>query len=340
MKKQEVPGYSLIYYRLIALWVLSEAMVGGIIHALKLPVSGLVVGSAAVICICLIAFYVPHKGAIIKATIIVAIFKMMLSPQAPPPAYVAVFFQGLAGELLFMPSKYYRIVCILLAVLALAESGIQRILIMTIVYGNDLWNAINSFINGLTGQKELTDYSYFIIAWYLMAHLIIGVLVGVWAGILPQQIAYLESVQKQYTIMTGPGNGISFLPVQRKTKTRKILFITWAILVLLYLQSLLGIGRPLLPSSMAIRILIRSAIIVLTWFFIVAPLLKQALKKWLEKKKTRSQRDIQQVLELLPATQQLVSKSWQLAREKKGWRRVKLCCKIILANTFHSKDDA
>src|SRR5215510_10131541 len=91
-----------VYYRIIALWVLAEAMLGGIIFALKLPVSGLVVGSCAVICICLIGFYSPARGAIIKATIIVAIFKMMLSPQAPILAYAAVFFQGILGELLFL----------------------------------------------------------------------------------------------------------------------------------------------------------------------------------------------------------------------------------------------
>ena len=68
----------LIYYRLIALWVICEAMLGGIIHGLRIPVSGLIVGSASVICISLIAFYNPVKGAILKATLIVAIFKMML----------------------------------------------------------------------------------------------------------------------------------------------------------------------------------------------------------------------------------------------------------------------
>src|SRR4030095_12568096 len=111
----------------IALWVLCEAMLGGIIHGFKIPISGLVVGSCAVICICLIAYYVPVKGSIIKATIIVAIFKMMLSPQAPLPAYIAVFFQGLMGELLFWKKRYYRLCCLLLGVIALLESGLQRI---------------------------------------------------------------------------------------------------------------------------------------------------------------------------------------------------------------------
>src|SRR5258707_13313612 len=123
MNQQETAGSDkLIYYRLIALWVLCEAMLGGIIHGFKIPVSGLIVGSCAVICICLIAWYVPAKGAIIKATLIVAIFKMMLSPQAPPPAYIAVFFQGLMGELLFWRKKIFPLACVLLGILALLES--------------------------------------------------------------------------------------------------------------------------------------------------------------------------------------------------------------------------
>ena len=36
-----------VYYRLIALWIFCEAVLGGIIHGLKLPVSGLIVGSCS-----------------------------------------------------------------------------------------------------------------------------------------------------------------------------------------------------------------------------------------------------------------------------------------------------
>jgi hypothetical protein len=49
------------------------------------------------------------KGSYYKSTIIVGIFKMMLSPQAPPPAYIAVFFQGLMGELLFWKKRFFSI---------------------------------------------------------------------------------------------------------------------------------------------------------------------------------------------------------------------------------------
>ena len=331
-------SYPFIYYRLIAIWVLCEAMLGGIIHGFKIPISGLVVGSCAVICISLIAWYVPVKGAILKATLIVAIFKMMLSPQAPPPAFIAVFFQGLLGELLFWKRKHYRLSCGLLAVLALVESAIQRILVVTILYGTDFWTAVNGAINRLTGQQQLTDYSYYIMIWYIIFHIMTGVAVGVWAGFLPERIRLMKGFQKQYTV-TGTAVSSLQLPLQsKKKKLRVFLFIIWMGLIGLYVQSFFKIGKPWLPQHISLRILIRSVIIVLTWYFLLSPLLKQLLHKWLQQKKQQSMRHIQPVLNLLPATQRLIRQSWQLAADRKGLKRVILCCKIILANTFYTAD--
>ena len=96
-----------IYYRLIALWIICEAFAGGIMHSIKIPFSGLVISSLAMICIILIAHHVSEKNAILKATIIVAIFKLMLSPHSPGTAYIAVFFQGLLGNFLFLNKKQF-----------------------------------------------------------------------------------------------------------------------------------------------------------------------------------------------------------------------------------------
>jgi hypothetical protein len=259
----------IIYYRLISLWVICEALLGGIIHGLKIPVSGLVVGSFAVVCISLIAWYVPAKGAIIKATLIVAIFKMMLSPQTPPPAYIAVFFQGSLGELLFWNRRFHTISCILLAMLALLESGLQRILVLTIVYGNEFWKAINNFLNGLTKQKQLTNYSLLIGGGYVLLHLLTGLLVGSWASVLPRQIGKWRDKQ-QYVIEINE-TPVSALPVavKKRKRIKKGLFLVWIILLGLYIQSYFGIGNPLLPSNIVLKILLRSIIIVLGWIFIV-----------------------------------------------------------------------
>lgn len=335
-KELSTPPASVIYYRLIALWVLCEAMLGGIIHGFKIPISGLVVGSSAVICICLIGWYAPARGAIIKATLIVAVFKMMLSPQAPLTAYIAVFFQGLLGELFFRNRKYYRVACLSLAILALLESALQRILVLTLVYGRDLWEVLNDSIYKLGGTAG-KDYSYFLILWYVLLHIIVGVLVGIWAGYLPRRIQLLDGVQKKYHIEPVPASGP--LPGEVKKKrpvTRKIFFLLWIALLALWLQSVISIGRPLLPAHVSFRILLRSSLIILSWYFLVAPLLKKALERWLRNKKKQSASQIQKVVEQLPFTRHLVSQSWQLSTGKKGIARVILCCRIILANTFHN----
>jgi nucleoside-triphosphatase THEP1 len=323
-----------VYYRLIALWVLCEAMLGGIIHGFKIPVSGLVVGSCAIICICLIAWYAPAKGNILKATVIVAIFKMMLSPQAPPPAYIAVFFQGLMGELLFWNRRFFKLSCILLAVLGLLESGLQRILVLTIVYGNDLWKVINNFFNGLTGQKTTTNYSLWIGGGYVFLHFITGLAIGWWAALLPQRIIRWNN-EGTFIIPVTEGSVVS-TPEKRKKKKRVKtgLFIVWLLLIALYVQSYFKIGAPLLPSHVSLKILLRSLIIVLGWVFIIGPVLTQLLHQWLKKKQARSQREVQEVLRLLPLTQSLIAQSWKRSAPHKGWKRLHVFSKMVLVNAL------
>ncbi len=324
---------SLIYYRLIALWVLSEAMLGGIIHGFKIPVSGLVVGSAAVICICLIAWYAPARGAILKATVIVAIFKMMLSPQAPPTAYIAVFFQGLLGELLLRNKKYFRLSCLVFAVLALLESGLQRIAVLTIIYGNDLWKVINDFINGLTKQKA-ANYSLLIGGGYVLLHVTAGIVAGWWASLLPGRISQW-SKEKKYRLPV-PERAGSMVPPNspKKQRWKKGVFMAWILLLGLYIQSYYQIGTPLLPAHISLKILLRSFIIVLGWYFIIGPLLKKILQQWLQQKQTQAQAEVKQVLELLPATKQLVLQSWNWTPQYRGWKRIKAVIKIILVNAL------
>lgn len=339
MNKPNIPtGNSLIYYRLIALWVLNEAMIGGIIHGLHLPVSGLLVGGGAVVCISLIAWYVPRKGAILKATIIVAIFKMMLSPHAPLPAYFAVFFQGLLGELLFHRRRFFRLACIALGMLALLESGLQRILVLTIIYGNGLWQVVNDFFNRLTGQTELTDYSFFIIVCYVLFHAFVGTLIGIWAGAIPMRVKLMGSLRQEYLVKPASSGGLMTEKQRRKKRGKTILFICWLVLVILWAQSEFKIGSPWLPASLPLHILIRSFIIVLAWVFLVGPLLTGMLNKWLQKKQSHSAGDVKAVLDLLPQTQNLLIRAWQLSAEKKSLARIKLWARIVLAYTFTGHD--
>ncbi|MES2772546.1 MAG: hypothetical protein V4722_00085 [Bacteroidota bacterium] len=331
-----------VYYRLVALWAVVEAFLGGMIHGLKLPVSGLVVGSGAVLCICLIAWYVPVKGAILKATVIVAVCKMMLSPQSPPPAYVAVFFQGLIGELLFFNKKYFRTACLLLGALALFESAVQRVLVMTIIYGKNLWLVIDEFISNLTHQKEVTSYSIVLVGCYILMHTIVGMMVGFYAGKIVKRSQQWGLLHKDWLIPTPVENtdtAIVEKTVRKPNKIRLGLFIAWVVLIILFLQSWAEIGNPILPRQAVVQILFRSFLIVLSWYFLISPLVMLLLKKWLTKQQQKSQADIREVLLLLPSARHLIQQSWQLSHGSKGFRRVATCCKIILMNTLQKPNE-
>ncbi len=324
-----------IYYRLIALWVLCEAMLGGIIHGFKLPVSGLLVGSAAVICICLIGFYVPTKAAIIKATIVVAIFKMMLSPHSPPPAYIAVFFQGLLGELLFSYKKLFKLSCMLLAIFALVESALQRILVLTIISGISFWKAIDEYVSKLTGEKTITSYSFYFAAGYVLLHLIAAILIGWFAGILPKKI----NQWKMDTITIAINNNIettTSTKINNRKKRRLGLIILWIILIAFYLQSFFAIGKPILPSNIALQIFMRSVLIVLGWYLLLSPLLSKLLQYWLQKKQDQQQTVIQQVNKVLPSIKYLVQQSWNLSATAKGYKRIILFCKMLTVNIIYA----
>lgn len=322
-----------VYYRLIALWVLSEAMLGGIIHGLNIPVSGLLVGGCAVACISLIAWYQPVRGAILKATIIVAVFKMMLSPQAPPPAYIAVFFQGVMGELLFRKDrKFFRVTCILFAVVSLLESGLQRILVLTILYGNDLWVVINNFIKNITHSKVAANYSLFIGIGYVLLHILTGLFAGTLIAGLPSRIAQWSADRGNVLVIDLQENSAFPLETQKRKRRRVGLLLVWLVLVVLYIQSYYRIGTPLLPAHISLKILLRSLIIVLTWVFIVTPLLKMVLHKWLQRKQSQSGQEVQQVLELLPLTKQLLIKSWKQSAGSSGLKKITRWLKYVLVN--------
>jgi len=325
----------MVYYRLIALWIVCETVLGGIIHGAKIPGSGFIVGSCAVICISLIAYYVPSKGSILKAALIVAICKMTLSPQAPPPAYVALFFQGFMGEALFWNRKIYSVSCVLFGMLALLESGLQRIIILTMVYGEDLWEAINTFINGITRQTIATNYSFFFVMGYALIHVLVGAVVGLWVGRLPQKIHSWSTLYKEYLLTSETSTLDMLSPPKRKKKLRYSALVIWLMLLLLYIQSALNMGPALLPPNVFMRIFVRSLLIILTCYFVIRPCLTWLLNRWLQKRKIQENEMIQEILHFLPDTKELVIKSWQLTA-KSGGRRMLLCGKIILLNILFS----
>jgi len=336
MNEHTQPVYNKqVYYRLIALWVICEAFAGGIMHGMKLPFSGLIVSSLAITCIILIAYYIPSPSAIIKATVIVAIFKLMLSPHSPPTAYIAVFFQGLMGQLLLSNRRYFKAGAILLAVLALVESAIQRILVLVIIYGNNLWKAVDSFLQKLTHEKSPGNYSFMIAGGYIALHALMGIFVGIYAVRLAKRSASWKDTNPALVFdKKNIEREIIFQRNKKASKLKWIFVVIWLALLALYVQSLLDTAHALFPKGIIADMLLRSALIILSWYLILGPLAMLLIKKIIRSQQEKKQADINEVMLLVPQTKYIFKQSLQLSETASGYARIKLFLKILLVNVL------
>lgn len=128
---------NILISRLILLWILIEIVLGGALHALKIPLSGLVVGNFAIVCIYLLIYSSRHYNGIFRALVIVMTAKWLLSPQASIFSYLAMLLQTLLmlPILLNKTSRVLRVVCVLASSL---YSPIQKLGITYLIVGNEL----------------------------------------------------------------------------------------------------------------------------------------------------------------------------------------------------------
>ena len=168
--------------RLTALWALNECGLGGFLHAIQSPFTGLFVGSIAMICIALICSFTEHKWQTVMTSLaIVLVIKAFVSPHSAPTAYIAVVFQGVTGALIYkyIPGLFFSSVFFLCV--GLLESALQRLLTLTILYGNTLWEAINKWGSWVTEKWNFVlpfSSSGMIIGFYLLIHLLAGIMIG------------------------------------------------------------------------------------------------------------------------------------------------------------------
>jgi hypothetical protein len=157
--------------------------------------------------------------------------------------------------------------------------------------------------------------------------------VGIGVGIFAFQLTKIENeIPGHYRVEE---NNVGNKTLDRgKKKIRTGFFFLWCVLLALFFQAEFSIGKQILPAGVLLQIITRSLLIMLTWYFIISPILLIAARKWLETVKKKRAEDLQAVAELFPSMQQMIYKSWELSAPQKGFRRIRTCCKIILMNTL------
>ncbi|MEO6696119.1 MAG: hypothetical protein ABIY50_11900 [Ignavibacteria bacterium] len=341
---------------LTVLWAFSEGFLGGILNAVKIPFKGLLLGNISVTIIIFIAAFSKQTSDILKAGIITTTVKAVISPYYSLPAYVAVFFQTVTGALLFISKKFMMLSGVMLGVITSVLSSVQRIVVLTLLFGNAFWETVDKFAayvyNEFSGNKELPlnfKFSHWLIGAYILIHAIVGFIVGLYATRLAKKI--ISENEDRQIFLDEFSKKISDEEIESTrmtSKNRNKFFKTSRIILYIFLITSLILsyvlkdnsGSNYFNSKSLWIMLLRSVIIMVLWFKVFAPLLGKLLRSKLMKSKNKYSSEIHYTLNALPLVKKLSVFTWNKA-DGKGITKlsnfVSLMIPAILKVNFESK---
>ncbi|NNE25959.1 MAG: hypothetical protein HKN09_03885 [Saprospiraceae bacterium] len=299
--------------RLTALWALTESGLGGLLHAFNSPFTGLFVGSIAIILIALIYTLSGKQWSVVlKALTIVLIIKMAVAPHSNITSYFAVSFQAVAGIIILRIIPSIAVGSIVFAVVALVESAIQKILVLYILYGKTIWEAIDEFgvwVNRKFENSFLLITSKNVILVYIGLYIMMGLLVGLFIAAANKSIKK-EWNNPKYMIQLDKGLSVGEHDMQRKKSNyTHLIFIMITLLILTLFASLTqGIGQ-------GFYLLGRTMLLLGIWYLFLAPWIMKQLRKLLKKRQSKLGVELDQTFILLPYLKTIITRAWSESRD-------------------------
>jgi uncharacterized integral membrane protein len=211
---------------------------------------------------------------------------------------------------------------ILLSIIAMLESAIQKLLVLTFFFGQSLWKATDNMIAFAGAQLGhiVSNGSYWIIAIYLFIYLAGGIFIawlsyrsinGFKAGV--QGFVFKE------TDPIGPDLEIKTIPAGKKMHRKLWLLIGGMIalsVILFFFAANKKEGWVEIVKTISWTL---SAILV--WFVLIGPLITKGIQKLLKKKQSRYSDEVLQTLAFLPVLKQLTTLVWQQSKLQQGFKR-------------------
>ena len=300
--------------RLTALWGLAEAGLGGLIHALRIPFTGIVVGSTAVILITLIIhFSARNPRVLLRSMLVVLMIKAAASPHTPIPAYLAVAFQGLAGAFLFSVLPGIRLPAMLLGILALLEGVVQKFTVMTLLYGKSFWTAIDLIAQKAAGELGMrTDFhaSLWVVGVYAVYYAGGGLVVGWMAGAIPGRIDRQLAEWSKINAEHPPEQAEPPRPYRsgRQWRYRRLVPALGILagLVVVYAVSPSEAGG----IRRGVYVLIRSVVLLGVWFGVAGPFAHRIIHRFLKNRSGQYADQLAEAMRLMPHLRGLANRAW------------------------------
>lgn len=318
-------------FKLTALWAFFECSFGGIMHLFKLPFTGFFIGGLAVINISLIAHFCKQDfKIIIKATLLVIIIKATVSPQSPPAAYFAVFFQGFIGAVIYRFVGFNLISTSTFGAIAMVESSLQLIINKTIFYGMNFWKAIDLFYKNVLKELGLNvsySFSFYIIFGYVLLYAIWGLLLGFWSFYLPKKMS------KNWEIISL--KLASLEPIDIKKSSAKFKSFKWigVISTLFFISTVFIVNGA--KIWIALYLLIRTLVVILILYFLVGPFIQYLIKKYSKGK----QNQVNSILLVLPKLNENINLALALIdKNQTGFIKYKSFIENLITLTLYHEE--
>ncbi|MCS6929819.1 MAG: hypothetical protein NZM43_10020 [Saprospiraceae bacterium] len=329
-----------VVFRITALWAFSECALGGLMHAIKTPFTGIVVGGFAVLCVGLLA-HASHRNpsVILRATMLVILVKAIVSPHSPPQAYIAVAFQGVLGALMLGFLRPYFAAAFLYGLLALAESALQKLLMLYIFFGKPLFEAADLFVADVLkkfGLEAEVSWAAVAAGVYVGIYALWGAVLGYWIPRLPN---LLESRAHQYVDTEASSAEID--SVGRRKPFWKKMVLLLGVLLFIATTFLLTSSAEGGGSRKALYAVVRTLAVFAAWLFIVRPLVQMLIQRWAKRKSAEEQGVLQQLLVAMPDLRSRASSLLAAVNQRySGWRRWPELALALLALALYEHPQA
>ena len=310
--------------RLTALWAFCECGLGGLMHALQIPFTGLVIGGLAVIIITFIArLSVNGYSQILQCLPIVLIVKAMVSPYTPFPAYLAVSFQAITAMVLFSIFRVNLLSILLLAVITMVESALQQLLILTLFFGRSFWKVADDMVSLMARQlgSTVNNGSFWLIAIYMLIYITGGIMVALMAYRVTNN--FFSENKNNHELPEKGSTLVYHLPeIPRRKNFRAKLWLLFTVMLIVSIALFLFAADAKQGWVGVIKALCWTLSAILVWFMFISPLFSRLILKVLHKKQSRYSEAISRTMEFLPVLQPLTAMAWQNTRDHKGWKRI------------------
>lgn len=331
--------------RLTALWALTECGLGGVLHAIHSPFTGLLVGGLSITYIVLIGYLAQrHRGAdgsfltpaskILNALLFVLCCKAVISPHSPLGAYFAVSVQGLIGAVLFTVLRNYKWVAAIAAPVTTTLSATQKIMVLWLLFGNTPFEAFNEFVMDVNHQLNwipeavAQEGAMWVALVFVGVYFIGGVVVGAFIVQIPPLLKLREK-QLQNILQAFEFNEMVVHATKRKGRMRTLLF-----LLIIGVISLV-ITYAVAGEKAATTQLVRTFAILTLWFVVMRPLLSFFAKRWIQQRAIEHQTQITLISNNLPRFKSFATHAWRNAVNVNGWRLVNFVLLLLLFEPDH-----